>query len=208
MTEEESLAIRTILQGIDGPVIVEAGCYRGEETKIFESMCTPAKHILIEPDQRNCKFIERQLRTYQVLYQGAVAAEHAEARHFYSSMHMGDGSTGSGSLLYPTGHRKYFPQIRFNGIDLVRCFTLDEIYKSENLSRIDLLWSDVQGGEREMISGGKLALENTRYCFMESESHELYKGQALRDELIALMEGWEVVQIFPDNILLRNGRIQ
>jgi hypothetical protein len=57
-----------------------------------------------------------------------------------------------------------------------------------------------------MIAGGKNALAHTRYCFMEAETVELYRGEALKPDLIALLPGWKLTDDFGYNILLRNER--
>jgi len=82
---------------------------------------------------------------------------------------------------------------------------LDSIFESEWLTKIDLLWVDIQGAENLMIAGGKTALSHTRYLFMEVENVELYEGEALKTDLVALLPGWTVLQEFEYNVLMVNG---
>ncbi len=70
--------------------------------------------------------------------------------------------------------------------------------------KIDLLWTDIQGAERDMIAGGQGALAHTRYLMMEVEAGELYEGQALRDELITILSGWKIFADMGQNMLFCN----
>jgi hypothetical protein len=86
----------------------------------------------------------------------------------------------------------------------VPTWKLDTIFKKEWLEKIDLLWVDIQGSERRMILGGDQALERTRYLFMEVEGEKMYDDQFLRDELLAMLPGWRMVEDFGENVLLQN----
>ena len=55
-----------------------------------------------------------------------------------------------------------------------------------------------------MIAGGPVALSHTRYLFMEVEKVELYQGEGLRDDLVNMLPGWEVIGEWEFNILMRN----
>jgi FkbM family methyltransferase len=216
MTPQEFDAVHDLMTRIENPVIVELGAYRGEDTYNFENMVdsTPnLVHVMVEPDTENCRFIEgnrhRPFGPHRRLICGAIADSRGH-RMFRRSRDSRDGACGSGSILEPTGHKEHFPSITFEVTQPVECFTLDEIFERENLPKIDLLWVDIQGAEREMIIGGTKALARTRYCFMEAEEVELYAGQALKPELIAMLQptGWKLIQDFGFNILLENERFQ
>lgn len=214
MTPEEGIAIEQILRPAANPVIVELGAYCGEDGPIFETLINPDEHLLhimVEPDHRNQDVIaqneSRPLGPNRRLIRGAIASQSGR-RHFRLSHDSRDGAKGSGSILEPTGHLKHFPTIAFEESVIVQCFTLDEIFDAEGLEKIDLLWVDIQGAEREMIMGGKEALARTRFCFMEAEEVEMYSGQALKPELIALLDGWTLIEDFGFNILLGNSRFE
>jgi hypothetical protein len=100
----------------------------------------------------------------------------------------------------------------FDDVIEVQCYTLDQIFESRGLSHIDLLWADVQGGERGMLEGGWKALSKTRYLFMEVVEKEEYVGEALKSELVSLLEqkGWSMEIDFDTigDILMKNKRYQ
>jgi 2-O-methyltransferase len=211
MDAAEEKAVREILQAVpEHPVIVELGAYRGEDGERFEEMIRKNEqllHIMVEPDPVNVAFItlnkRRPLGPYRRLMRGAVGAT-TGTRQFRFSRDTRDGSRGSGSLCEPTGHLEHFPTILFDGGTTVDCWTLDQIFADHQLKKIDLLWVDIQGAEKEMIAGGQNALAHTHFCFMEAEEIQMYAGQALKAELIELMAGWRLVKDFGFNILLEN----
>ena len=214
MTSEEFNAVYALMHQVENPVVVELGAYRGEDGQNFERMIRDGQtllHIMVEPDFHNQEVIanvgHRPLGPNRRLIRGAIASQPGR-RHFRFSHDSRDDSRGSGSILEPTGHLEHFPTIAFEEPAIVECFTLDQIFATEGLTKIDLLWVDIQGAEREMIMGGKEALAKTRFCFMEAEEIELYAGQALKPELIALLDGWTLIEDFGFNILLGNSRFE
>ena len=210
-------AIRRILAPIHNPVVLECGAECGSDMFMFEEAAgKPFQHILVEPDPRNAQHIldncgpskyagrtPRPLGQMRRLILGAVS-DVSGFQPFHFSENAENGNHASGSLLEPTGHLKAFPEISFPSSGYVMCYTLDEIFEREWLKRVDLLWSDVQGAEAGMIRGGPKTLAHTRYLFMEVEGVELYRGEALRDDLIAMLPGWKLIGDFGCNILMEN----
>ena len=191
------------------PVIVELGAYCGEDGPVFQKLAHPSDilHIMVEPDPKNVAVIQlRPLDANRRLVAAAIS-DKMEEREFRFSYDSRDESRGSGSIRNPTGHLKHFPTISFSAPQMVKCLPLDFVFIQERLSRIDLLWVDIQGAERDMIAGGAYALAKTRYVFMEAEEIELYEGQALKPELIQMFgPSWTLMKDFGYNILLRNDK--
>ncbi len=206
-TEQERAVIRRIMQPIISPCVVELGARTGEDEPWIRGCCEEDPcYIMVEPDLPNAQKIldhPRGLDRNRRLILGAVA-EHDGNTRFYVSENPDDGSRTSGSIRRPTGHLEYYPSTVFTGVNTVPCWTLDTIYKKEWLTKIDLLWTDIQGAERDMIAGGRGALQHTRYLMMEVEAGELYEGQALRDELIAMLPGWQIFADMGQNMLFFN----
>jgi FkbM family methyltransferase len=207
-TDQEKAAVRTCLSKIDWPVIAELGAHRGEDEAWIRSCCRNRPHYLqVEPDIRNAQVILSESKwpfddKHRIIL-GAVSDTNGFAEFHYCKNDR-DKNGASGSLLKPTGHRKYFPWIEFPFTSLVPTWTLDAIFDKEWLSRIDLLWVDIQGAEAAMIRGGQYALQHTRYLFMEAETVELYEGEALKLDLIEMLPGWTLLEDFGCNIWLQN----
>lgn len=216
MTVAEERAIRLVLAGVSDPVIVELGANTGEDGPIFERCCSPGAklfHIAVEPDPRNVALFHHHpvaaMRKLS-LVQGACADANGY-REFHTCYNTRDTSHASGSLLNPTGHLVHFDFIKFEEAIRVNCHTLDTLFAMHGLTKIDLLYVDVQGAERLVIAGGQRALKRTRYAFMEAEPEvELYEGEALKPELIGIMDGigFEVAGDFGYNVMFWNTRFE
>lgn len=207
-TLEQNAFIRELLRPLPGGVVVELGANVGEEEHwIRESFGGPVFYVFVEPDLENRDIILSLPHPGPwvpwVLYWGAIADTHG-TREFHYSRDRVSGERVSGSLRKPTGHLKQYPNTYFVSRGPVRIFTLDEIFELERLSKIDLLWCDIQGAENLMIAGGQKALQHTRYLVMEAGTVELYEGESLRPELIAMLPGWKVLREFEDNVVMQN----
>jgi FkbM family methyltransferase len=205
--DREKDVIRRVMKDIPSPCVVELGARTGEDEPWIRGACYEDPcYIMVEPDMPNAQLIlnhPRGIDRNRRLILGAVAEYDGEA-HFHVSWNPADGSRTSGSIRRPTGHLMYYPNTEFTGINVVPCWTLDSIYNKEWLTKIDLLWVDIQGAERDMIAGGQGALHRTRYLFIEVESAELYQGQALREDLFAMLPGWKIAEDLGQNVLLEN----
>jgi 2-O-methyltransferase len=209
---EEKAAIRDVMFGVRDPVIVELGARTGEDEGWIREACrySPGLYLMVEPDMRNCQKIMEDsglgLGNGRRLILGACASYDGLITFYGGEAPDEHRSRTSGSIRRPTGHLEALPDYTFPEElrTVVPCFTLDTIYKRSYLQRIDLLWVDIQGAERDMIAGGQHALEHTRYLFMEAGDFEFYAGQALKPELLEMFSGWKLLQDFGDNMLLFN----
>jgi FkbM family methyltransferase len=214
VTTAEKTALEFCLRGQFNPTIVDLGAYQGEDFEFLESLGNPpVRHIWVEPIDENVQVILRNCRRldlgvapeHRTIRQGCLAAISADGkeREIWISQ-QGPQVVGSSSILEPTGHREHFPDITFACQRWVFTKTLDALFDEHDLSRIDLLYVDIQGAEAEMIRGGANALAKTRFLFMEAEKVEFYRGQVLRPDLLAMLPGWKLIGDFDYNVLLRN----
>lgn len=200
----EKEAVRGILAGFGpNPMIVELGAHVGEEAEWIMPLCNQPRYLMVEPDIRNYQRIRR--------YPGldvincAIASYNGETV-FFMSENIESNNNASGSIRMPTGHIDHFPQVTFMAAKSP-CYTLDKIAYDEHIDHIDLLWCDIQGAERDMIEGGRATLAKTRYMMIEAEPEvELYEGQALKPELIAMLPDWVVLKDFGYNLLMWNSK--
>ncbi len=209
--EQEKAAIFRVMKNITSPCVVELGARTGEDEPWIRGCCHEDPcYIMVEPDLPNAQKIldhPRGLDRNRRLILGAVA-EFDDECQFHVSWNPADGSRTSGSIRKPTGHLIYYPNTEFTGVNMVPCWKLDTIFQKEWLTKIDLLWVDIQGAERDMIAGGRCALMHTRYLFIEVESGELYEGQALKEDLFGMLPGWKIVDDLGQNVLLVNTHFQ
>ena len=206
MTSIERETLRRVMLNVQSPMIVELGAYRGEDGPFLRSLGngTLGVHIMVEPDYRNIAYIVEHRPATRVIH-GAIAMQTGMRNFNFSDDH--NQEQGSGSILPPTGHLTHFPHIRFDKKEMVKAYSLDDLFAREGVFRCDLLYVDIQGAEKEMILGGQDALSRTLYLFMEAEKTEFYRGQAVRPDLLAMLPEWDLIGDFDFNILLRNRKV-
>jgi FkbM family methyltransferase len=205
-TEQEMAAVKRIGYNAESPTVVELGARIGEDEEwIRQSFRQEIHYVMVEPDIRNCQVImDKGVHRTRRLIIGAVAQTDGNAEFYGSLVDMN--TRGSGSIRRPTKHIDIFPHVEFPAYlhTVVPTFSLDTIFEREWLSKINLLWVDIQGAEKDMILGGQKALSHTQYLFMETEDRELYEGMATKPELLSMLPGWRVIDDFGYNCLLQN----
>ena len=55
-----------------------------------------------------------------------------------------------------------------------------------------------------MILGGRGALARAHYLYTEYSDEELYEDQPTLKEILELLPGFRVVELWPDDVLLEN----
>ena len=182
----------------------ELGANNGDDSKKLFAMCKkPCRYFAFEPDPRNLRKISvNGLPSEITVVSAAVGAAEGEATFYLSA----DNWTASSSLRRPHEHIKCFPHVAFIGETHVPVVTLDGFCERNHVDKIDFMWADVQGAERDVIAGAKRMTKRTRYMFLERSANELYEGQWVgTDEMLkGLGDGWEVVVEFPSDVLFVN----
>jgi FkbM family methyltransferase len=188
------------------PIIFELGAFDGEDTKRIYAMCRkPTRYFAFEPDPRNLDRIVAAELPSEVHVLGAAVGRESGLLPLHLS---GESWTASSSIRKPREHLVHFPHVQFGDAIKVAVIDLDSFCESVNVDRIDFLWADVQGAERDVVAGGERILRRTKFMFLERSEHELYEGQWLTDDMLHDLEGdWGVVAMFPNDVLLYNKRI-
>ena len=142
---EETNFFRSILK--QGMVVADIGAHIGYFTTLFASAVGPSGRIFaFEPDARNFKLLERNIRCNQLpnvtAFNCALGARVGEA-HLYISPSLNQGD----HRLYNSGEseRKSIS---------VSMDTLDHIFLDQFNSRLDVIKMDVQGYEQKVLEGG------------------------------------------------------
>lgn len=198
-----------IIENAPGPrvTVIELGAHHGNDTVLlYDAAVKPVTYVAVEADPRNVPILQRRVedRLISILH-AAVWDGTGEV-----ALHIGEGrGDGSSSARKPLEHLKYFPDIAFRDTIQVPAMTLDAISSTCALGKIDLIWCDIQGAERNMIAGGSETLGRTRWLLTECDRIEMYEGQATRDELLALLPDWDLIAEWRENanLLLRNRKI-
>jgi FkbM family methyltransferase len=106
-----------------------------------------------------------------------------------SVMHVSGGAgDGSSSLLPPLQHLEDHPEIIFEETIPIDCLTLDDWAAQEGVTRIDLLWLDMQGAEFDMLQASHQLLPVVKAIHTEVSTRETYAGVKQYPALRALLE--------------------
>lgn len=169
-----------IESALGGPpaVVLEAGCHDGGDTLAMARRWPTAVVYGTEPidDSRAsaravCAGHERvSIEGFALSDAGGVATMRVSSREGRRE------ATASSSLLPDGLHTVAFPEVRFDHQVDVICRTLDDWFSGLGLSRIDLLWLDLQGMELRVLAASKLALPATRAIHLEVSQQELFEG--------------------------------
>lgn len=194
--------------------IVEIGAFDLSDTLTLRRQWPKAEIACFEPDPRAVAAIHADVEKLDEcdcwLFPVAVGSANGRARLFLSkSAEAGKKWTQSSSLRTPStihhaGSTPGGPCI-FDGESVeVGVVTLDELHTIGQMAPIDLLWIDAQGFEDEILKGATETLKVTRFIFMEHNTDGMYLGAPTLDTLLALLPNWQVVKIFPHNVLLKH----
>jgi FkbM family methyltransferase len=157
--------------------IIEAGAADGVDTAIFAKTFQKANIFAVEPVFEQFQYLEKKFsRTKNVILSNlAFSDTDGVGEMFVGQSTGGISGMGSSSLLNPTAHMKYFPEIEFpkkQKVDLVR---LDSYLLAYKIDLVDLLWLDLQGKEVDVLAGSASALrEKVRFLHLEISRIKFY----------------------------------
>lgn len=202
------------------PVVIEVGACDGMHTNI---MCSTIKARGIQdyefhsfepsPDLTNA-FLSRNLQHFPNLkfVPAAVGAKDGVVDFYLSSGeesrdgHFKQSFYGSSSIKEPDKCSVYWPDMKFRKIQS-KCYRLDTYCAEQKMGKIDFIWADVQGAERDLIEGGTKALSNTRFFYTEISRANQYKdiGYEEAEGIMKLLPGkWSIVENYGDDVLFKN----
>lgn len=199
--------------------MVEIGTHFGTDTIEFREILPNARIIAFEPDPRNLSVVKENWKGKNIaeLYEVAASNYNGKTEFYLSSgdcshwcndkMLLENDWSASNSIKKPKGHLDLHPWIKFDNKIEVDCVRLDD-FEPLKEGVIDFIWADVQGGEDLVFEGAKELLKRTRYVYTEYNQNELYENQLTLQGIMNLFgPDWEIVYIYPDDVLLKNKNI-
>lgn len=182
--------------------ILELGAHRGTTTAWLAQLPGAVVHAF-EPDPRN-----RLAALPNVTVNYLAVSDQIGPRPFIlSAQGWGQEWTYSSSLKTPKNHTRKYPAVSFGNTIEVPTTTLDNYCGARGIGDIDLIWSEIQGAEGEMIRGARQTLARTRYLYTEFSDEELYEGQVSLATLQELLPTYRVIEMWHGsnmNVLLKN----
>ena len=92
-----------------------------------------------------------------------------------------DGNPGASSIFKSNG--KYTIETYIQDEIIIECHRLDSVMNKYSISKVDIIWMDLQGAELLALKGLGNHLQNVKYIHTEVSYKEMYSGQVMFEEL-------------------------
>ena len=196
----------------EDPIILEIGAHYGEDSLRFAEIFRNPTIYCFEPDPRNIQIFKKHVSNSRIQLFPIALSDKKGTLPFYPSYQqcedldvpqkydwishedyndMALNSSGASSLK--RGYEHAGPPIEVN----VERF--DSWYVQGALDKIDLVWIDVQGAEKEVVNGMGIEIKNVQYLWIEY-GESTYEGAMSRHQTIKLLEekGFGVLEELSD----------
>jgi FkbM family methyltransferase len=209
---DDRLSMRQLrhLLGPSCRTMLEIGANNGVDSlRLYDTIPEATLHCF-EPDPRAFATLRRNTRRSPIAIHQLAIGNHDGTTTFHQSGGQPPGAATdrswdkSGSIRAPKLHLEQHPWCTFDTTITVPIARLDTWAHDHGITTVDFIWADVQGAEIDLIEGGTTTLAHTRYFYTEYSERELYEGQVGLSELLALLPGWDVHTVYPDDVLLVN----
>ena len=158
------------------PVILDCGAHDGTDTAQLAKMFSKGIVYAFEPvDALYQKLKKVSLSSSNIKCFQLALADIDGTMDFYVSEGSSDASS---SLLQPKDHLTDHPDTFFKNKISVKTNTLDTWAINNHVSKIDLLWLDMQGYELNMLMASPAILQTVTLIHTEVSTKETYKGVA------------------------------
>ena len=188
------------------PIIIELGGCDGYHSKIISKKLIDSHkeyiYIILEPvEDLYLKILANFQNVPNTFVLKKAIGSHNGIVKFYQS---DSKYYGSSSIRKPKRAYDFWQDMTFQETSC-ECITLDQLISDYKIEKIDFIWADVQGAEKDLIKGGQLALANTRYFYTEFMEYEVYEGQEYNyKNLLETLPNFDVEHKFDYDILFKN----
>jgi FkbM family methyltransferase len=172
-------------------IIIEAGAADGVDTKEFTTIFPNATIFAIEPVSAQFNHLKEKFKSIEhvKLHKLALDSVSGETEIYIGS---NDGylqGHGSSSLMMPTKHKDFFPEIKFTHSEIVQTQTLQEFCYLNEVSFVDILWLDLQGKEFDVISGSEEFIKTkVKLIHIELSRIQLYENMKTEKDVHRYMK--------------------
>lgn len=173
------ITIEELSKYLDNPkVIVEAGASDGVDTLMFAQNFQGVTIFAAEPIKKQNDFLVNKFKNFNNIKLSQVAlSSKTELVNIFVGKTTGElGGMGSSSLLKPSLHKKYFPEITFNETQLTSAVTLKKFFLDSNIEIADLLWLDIQGMELDVMKASQDTMQKSvKFLHLEISRVKFYE---------------------------------
>jgi len=207
-----------IIKNVESPTIFEFGTCDGKQTNILcsimEEMNKNYSYHAFELDYRRIEdfWKNNNNRREKIIFNHAAVGNenklikvNLSSGHETREGHFKQEFYGSSSIKKPKEVLNSWPDMKFSEF-YVKCVTFDKYCRENNIKKIDFVWCDIQGAEKDLILGGVDSFKNVNYFYTEYSNIELYEGQLIgTEEMINMLPGdWKTIEKYDSDILLKN----
>lgn len=194
-------------------IVIEIGTNVGSDTERIYKAARPCMYYAFEPNPASSEIFRRRSISRQVHFEetaignidGTMEFNQCDCVHPVNKRRF----TGASSLFEPTDILlKKHPWIKMTDKIEVTVRKLDTIMEIYRVPRpVTFIWCDAQGAEGQIVQGAVETLKHTKYFYFEYFTKEMYKGCMVLDEIMELLPGWEVVEKYAGDVLVRNSAL-
>jgi hypothetical protein len=176
--------------------IIQVGANSGQELSLLKSVSNNI--ILIEPIPELAENLKNNNPDCLVI-PCALGSQNSEM-DFLISSNQGESS----SLLKPLNHTKFYPDINFNRSIKISVKTFESIINEYNLNinNFNVLLSDTQGYDLEVIKGFNSNIYNFDLIIVEYINSKLYENDSslIDIENYLIHFGFKLMEVFDENL--------
>lgn len=185
--ESESLKIKNEIKKYSpkDPVILEAGASDGTDTIEFPKLFPNSKIYAFEPVSKNYSVLSSRVSNLKNVFIFRLAlSDKNESCEINISKNVNklNSTASSSSLLKPKEHISFHPEIVFDTKETVEATTIDSWAQKNNISKIDVLWLDLQGMEYKVLKASPVILETVKVVYSEVSLKEMYEDSLLYED--------------------------
>ena len=158
-------------------VIIDAGTRDLNQSIEFSQEFPEAKIYSFEPNPHQYQICAEKALAYPNIKVFPFALSDVEGE---ATFHVTPSNMGASSLLEPMDVP--FGENRFHTVK-VQTVRLDRVLSELGVSKVDILWMDIQGGELAALRGYGDYIKTTDFIQCEATQFAYYKGHPLRPEL-------------------------
>jgi len=210
---------------IENPVIFDIGTFDGNDSLEFLNLFDDPVIYAFEADDRSINLFNSHVGESPIQLIKTALADVDGHITFYKS----DSDTrkhkrhnhektwsASSSIKKPNDHINIFPDIQFGNSVKVKSTKLDTWMIGKDISKIDIMWVDVNGGEEEFLSGGIDTITNkVKYLYIEFnavDGRQLYNECLTKEDIKNKLPNFKELGTFNfmgnfGNVLLENKNI-
>ena len=168
--------------------IIDLGANVGFASVYFANKFPDAKILAIEPDDSNYQAAIKNLNAYKnvSLIKGAVWNKS-------ENINLIDSGHGEAAYMVKPGE----------GENMIRAYTIPEIFKILNVGEVDILKIDIEGSEKEIFEDGDAWINKAKIIIVET--HDRYKPGTSKAVFNAIGKYDFSLELSGENLVLYNN---